>query len=114
MSLNASQLEEHAQRIMERLATLGHIPGAIHLEWTEFITEDGRFRSAEEIQALLSEQGISTDAPHVVHCQTGGRASVAALALELAGFGPTQNYYCGWSEWSAAEDTPVEAAPVEP
>jgi thiosulfate/3-mercaptopyruvate sulfurtransferase len=85
----------------------GHIPGAVHIEWSEFMTEDGRFRSPDEIQALLSERGIKPGGDEVVHCQSGGRASFAALALELAGYGTARNYYCGWSEWSASEE-PVE------
>lgn len=85
----------------------GHIPGAVHLEWNQFMTDDGRFQSPEEIQALLSAQGIEPGGEQVVHCQSGGRASVAALALELAGYGTARNYYCGWSEWSASEE-PVE------
>jgi thiosulfate/3-mercaptopyruvate sulfurtransferase len=85
----------------------GHIPGAVHIEWKDFMTDDGRFRTAEEIQALLHERGIEPGGEQVVHCQSGGRASVAALALELAGYGPARNYYCGWSEWGASEETPV-------
>ena len=91
----------------------GHIPGAVQIEWSEFMTEDGRFRTSAEIQAMLVERGVEPGSQQVVHCQTGGRASVAALALELAGFGPTQNYYCGWSEWSANEDAPIETEEVE-
>lgn len=86
----------------------GHIPGAVHIEWSEFMTDDGRFRSTEEIQNLLHERGIEPAGDQVVHCQSGGRASVAALAMELAGYGHVRNYYCGWSEWGASLETPVE------
>lgn len=36
----------------------GHLPGAVHLEWKELVAEDGRFKSREEIRALLRERGI--------------------------------------------------------
>jgi len=88
-------------------ARKGHIPGAIHQEWSEFVTEEGRFKPVDEIRRLLQAQGLTPDAPAITHCQTGGRASLNAFVMELAGYGPVQNYYCGWSEWSAAEDTPV-------
>ena len=31
-----------------------------------------------------------------------------------AGYGPVRNYYCGWSEWSAAQDAPIETPAEEP
>lgn len=88
-------------------ARKGHIPGAIHQEWAEFVTEEGRFKSADEIRRLLQEKGLTPEAPAITHCQTGGRASLNAFVMELAGYGPVRNYYCGWSEWSAADDAPV-------
>lgn len=86
----------------------GHIPGAVHQEWTNFVTEDGRFKPVDEIRALLKEKGLRPQTKAVTHCQTGGRASLNAFAMELAGYGPVKNFYCGWSEWSTADDAPVE------
>lgn len=86
----------------------GHIPGAVHQEWSDFVTEEGRFRPVGEIRQLLQARGLTPESPAITHCQTGGRASLTAFVMELAGYGPVKNYYCGFSEWSAAEDTPVE------
>ncbi|MBT4143027.1 MAG: sulfurtransferase [Chloroflexi bacterium] len=41
----------------------GHIPGAVHLEWTNFMTEGDIpvLKTADEIRNLLSEYGITPD-----------------------------------------------------
>jgi len=41
---------------------LGHIPGAVHLEWNELLDPDsGTFKSAPELRALLEPLGITPD-----------------------------------------------------
>ena len=41
----------------------GHIPGAVHIEWREFVDWDnaGKFKTAPEIQALLDSKGVTRD-----------------------------------------------------
>jgi thiosulfate/3-mercaptopyruvate sulfurtransferase len=39
----------------------GHIPGAKHLEWKELLTDDGRFKSPEQLQELFRQWGIMPD-----------------------------------------------------
>jgi thiosulfate/3-mercaptopyruvate sulfurtransferase len=41
----------------------GHVPGAVHLEWLNFVTRDDNrvFKSADELRALLREVGISPE-----------------------------------------------------
>ena len=41
----------------------GHVPGAVHLEWTNFMTEGDIpvLKTAEEIRKLLSKVGITPD-----------------------------------------------------
>lgn len=89
-------------------ARLGRIPGSTHIEWKEFLDADGRFKSPEQIRALLAEKGVTEEKTVVTHCQSGGRAALDAFALELAGIRNVRNYYCGWSEWSKDESAPVE------
>ena len=86
----------------------GRVPGAVHLEWIELLDESGRFKQPTELKTLLAERGIKTNGLVVTYCYSGGRASVAAFALELLGLPQVKNYYCGWQEWSAAEQTPAQ------
>jgi thiosulfate/3-mercaptopyruvate sulfurtransferase len=39
----------------------GHIPGATHLEWSELLAADGRFKTKGELQELFKERGILPD-----------------------------------------------------
>lgn len=39
----------------------GRIPGAAHLEWKELLSDDGRFKTREELRALFRERGILPD-----------------------------------------------------
>ncbi|HEV7280351.1 MAG TPA: rhodanese-like domain-containing protein [Pirellulaceae bacterium] len=86
----------------------GHVPGAANLGWSELLQPDGTYKDPETIRELLKEKGISPDDAVVVHCHSGGRASAAVFALELAGFESVANYYPGWSEYGAAMDLPAE------
>jgi thiosulfate/3-mercaptopyruvate sulfurtransferase len=86
----------------------GAIPGAKHLEWVEVIDKKTqRFKSAPELAKLFKDAGIDLARPAVTHCQSGGRASVTAFALELMGARDVRNYYRSWAEWGNADDTPV-------
>ena len=41
----------------------GHVPGAIHLEWTELLDPESRtFRAASELRPLLESRGITPEA----------------------------------------------------
>ncbi len=40
----------------------GHVPGAVHLEWTELLDPDTRtFKSGPELRALLDSRGITPE-----------------------------------------------------
>ncbi len=39
----------------------GHIPGAKHLEWKELLTEEGRFKSPQQLRALFRQRGIEPE-----------------------------------------------------
>ena len=42
---------------------VGHVPGAIHLEWAEFVTPDQyqTFKPAHQLRAMLGERGITPE-----------------------------------------------------
>jgi thiosulfate/3-mercaptopyruvate sulfurtransferase len=92
----------------------GAIPGSKHLEWSELLEkETHRFKSPEELKKLFDEAGIDLNKPLITYCQSGGRASVMAFALELMGAKKVRNYYAGWSEWGNADDTPIGPGKVK-
>jgi len=90
----------------------GAIPGAKNLEWSDLLGKDGRFKSADDLTRLFKDRQISLKEPSVTYCQSGGRASVMAFALELMGAKDVRNYYRSWSEWGNDPETPI-ATPKE-
>jgi thiosulfate/3-mercaptopyruvate sulfurtransferase len=86
----------------------GAIPGAKHLEWSEFIDKESqKFKPASEIAKILKDANIDPEKATVTYCQSGGRAAVAEFALELMGGKNVRNYYRSWAEWGNDESTPV-------
>jgi thiosulfate/3-mercaptopyruvate sulfurtransferase len=86
----------------------GSIPGAVHLEWSDVLDrKTQRFKSAMELVKLFKVAGVDLNKPAVTYCQSGGRASVLAFALELMGAGQVRNYYRSWAEWGNDPDTPI-------
>jgi thiosulfate/3-mercaptopyruvate sulfurtransferase len=86
----------------------GAIPGAKHLDWVDLIDKKThRFKPAEEIRRLFHDARIDLARPSAAYCQSGGRASVMAFAMELMGANEVRNYYGSWHEWGNAAQTPV-------
>lgn len=85
----------------------GHIPGARHVMWREFVGKDERYLADEqEARATLAAAGLSDAEPAIVYCRSGMRASLGYLALRRLGI-PVRLYDGSYAEWSAS-DEPVE------
>ena len=91
----------------------GAVPGAVHIEWTRNLGEDGAFRPAAELRGMYESAGITPDKEVISHCQGGYRAAHGYLALRLLGYPPVRNYIGSWKEWGDRDDLPIET-PSEP
>lgn len=86
----------------------GYMPGAKHLNWTDLVDpKTERLKSPAELRRLFTAAGIELERPTATYCQSGGRASVMAFAMELMGAPDVRNYYRSWHEWGNAADTPI-------
>ena len=88
-------------------ARRGHIPHALHIEWTKFL-DNGRFKSPEAILALIEKHGINPRHDIAVYCHRGARSANTFYALRSAGIPSARNFIGSWHEWSSRSDLPVE------
>ena len=42
-------------------ARVGHVPGAVHLEWVNLVSADDTFKSPEELEAIAHDLGITPE-----------------------------------------------------
>ncbi len=87
----------------------GHIPGAVHLEHTLALNEDGTFKSAEELHTLYGSQGITADKEVFPYCAIGGRSASTWFVLKyLLGYPNVRNYDGSWNEWGRLLNVPIK------
>lgn len=87
----------------------GAVPGAVHLEWTRNLDENGAFRTADQLNGMYSKAGVTRDKEVVTYCQGGYRAAHSYLALRLIGYPRVRNYIGSWKEWGDRDDLPVDS-----
>lgn len=88
----------------------GHIPGAVHYEWTRAMDPHNhlRLRDLDTLRGELKKLGITADKTVVTHCQTHHRSGFTYLVGKILGFPQMKAYPGSWSEWGNDPTTPVE------
>jgi thiosulfate/3-mercaptopyruvate sulfurtransferase len=89
----------------------GRIPGAVWIEWYDFMRQDGPvpwFKSPDELGAVLEKAGITRERTVYLYCFKGARTAAMFVALKLAGFEKVRNYFGSWNEWSRDPSLPIE------
>lgn len=99
--------EEYAG-MRQASARVGHIPGAVNLDWMRLKDPNNAMRLVGDIKALLASKGITPDKQIITHCQTHHRSGLSYLVARLLGFPNIRAYHGSWSEWGNRDDTPIE------
>ena len=86
---------------------VGHIPGAVNLDWLDVQDRNNAFRVIADLDEVLAAKGISDKTNIITHCQSHHRSALTYMLGRLAGLN-IRGYHGSWSEWGNREDTPIE------
>ena len=89
----------------------GHIPGARNIPWSTAVnTEDGTFKSAEELRKIyLEDAGVDFTKDTIAYCRIGERSSHTWFVLKyLLGIDNVKNYDGSWTEYGNLIAAPIE------
>lgn len=81
----------------------GHLPGAIHIKYTDLFDGDSTLKSKEEITKMFEEAGLSKDDHIVTYCTGGIRSAYMQLVMEMCGFENSENYDESFYRWCVNE-----------
>ncbi|MDN3520269.1 sulfurtransferase [Halomonas ramblicola] len=89
---------------------LGHIPGAVNLEWTQAMDRERglRIRDYAELITELEALGLTPDMEVATYCQSHHRSGFTWLVGKALGFEKIRGYAGSWREWGNRDDTPIE------
>lgn len=90
-----------------RAARGGTIPSAVHLDWNNHLTADGKLKPVDDLRAMFDARGVTADKEVLAFCNTGYRSAHAYLVLRLLGYPRVRNYVGSWQEWGNRDGCPV-------
>ena len=99
--------ESEVRGTEKRARRVGTIPGALHIEWSRHLDENGAFRPADEVRALYESLGVTPDKTVIPYCHTGYRSAHTYLVLRMLGYPQVRNYLGSWEEWGNRDDSTI-------
>jgi len=86
----------------------GHIAGAINIPWAQAVAEDATFKTPDQLKALYSGKGVTSDKNVIAYCRIGERSAHTWFVLKyLLGYPNVRNYDGSWTEWGSLVDVPI-------
>ena len=87
----------------------GHLPGAINIDYREFLNKNNEFKQADELRAIPALASLNPEQEIILYCNSGVLASVGYFALkEVLGFPHVRILDGGYNHWVLDENNPVE------
>ena len=96
--------EEYEGAILYDESKGGHLPGAIHIRYTDLFDDAGYLKSNEELTKMFEDAGLSKDDEIVTYCTGGIRSAYTQLVMEMCGFEHTYNYDQSFWRWAVVGD----------
>jgi len=91
----------------------GHLPSAVNINYEDFLTESGAFKSKAEIETLLKTKGITSSSKVIGYCRTSVRAAVVYAAfVDVLGWNNFKVYDGAYAEWVGKGNKVVNKAGV--
>lgn len=86
----------------------GHVPNATLVLWQDLFADQRtqKFKSPDEIRAVLAKAGVAPGQEVVTYCAVGMRASLMYWAARSVGT-PARVYVGSWQDWSSDSKNPV-------
>jgi thiosulfate/3-mercaptopyruvate sulfurtransferase len=86
----------------------GHLPNATLVLWQDLYADQRtlKFKSIEEIRALLTKAGVAPNQSVVTYCAVGMRASLMYWAARAAGIN-ARVYVGSWQDWRRDSGNPI-------
>ncbi len=85
---------------------VGHIPGSIFLWWKDLSSAKEGFKSAREMNEIISNRGVSRDKELVIYCEFGPKAAYSYTAFSMLGYKP-KFYWGSMLEWQDDPNRPI-------
>jgi thiosulfate/3-mercaptopyruvate sulfurtransferase len=114
--VDAPYVKAHLQtpdtRILDVRTTMewnnGHLPGATLILWQDLYADQRmlKFKSIDEIRALITKAGVAPNQSVVTYCAVGMRASLMYWAARTAGI-PARVYVGSWQDWQRDSSNPI-------
>lgn len=93
--------KEYKGEILYGEAKGGHLPGAIHIKYTDLFNADQTLKSNDTLIKLFTDAGLAKTDKIVTYCTAGIRSAYMQLIMEMTGFENSFNYDESFYRWSA-------------
>jgi thiosulfate/3-mercaptopyruvate sulfurtransferase len=107
--------DEFAGRILapahlpqEQAQRPGHIPTARNIPWSKAASDDGTFKSDDELRELYQSQGVDFSRDTIAYCRIGERSAHTWFVLhEILDQPSVKNYDGSWTEYGSLVGVPI-------
>jgi len=96
--------KEYEGKTLYGEANGGHLPGAIHIKYTDLFNSDSTLKSNADLTKMFEDAGLTKEDHIVAYCTGGIRSAYMQLVMEMCGFGNVENYDESFYRWCVNEE----------